>query len=37
MIKAKPFIKSNYAVSYKATNMIDLQGNVKIFTEDGQN
>ncbi|WP_158728467.1 MULTISPECIES: LPS export ABC transporter periplasmic protein LptC [unclassified Flavobacterium] len=32
----KTFIQSKYAVSYKATNMIDLQGNVKIFTEDGQ-
>ena len=35
--KAKrTFIKSNYAVSYKPTNIIDLQGNVKITSEDGQ-
>ncbi|MDI6033181.1 LPS export ABC transporter periplasmic protein LptC [Flavobacterium sp. LB2P84] len=32
----KTFIKSNYAISYKGTNIIDLQGKVKIFTEDGQ-
>ncbi|MFV8369057.1 LPS export ABC transporter periplasmic protein LptC [Flavobacterium sp. LB2R40] len=32
----KTFIKSNYAISYKFTNIIDLQGKVKIFTEDGQ-
>ena len=32
----KTFVKSNYAVSYKKTSLIDLQGKVKIFTEDGQ-
>ena len=32
----KTFIKSNYAISYKGTNIIDLQGKVRIFTEDGQ-
>lgn len=32
----KTFIKSNYAISYKGTNIIDLQGKVKIFTEEGQ-
>lgn len=32
----KTFIKSNYAISYKGTNIIDLQGKVKIFTEDGK-
>lgn len=32
----KTFIKSNYAISYKGTNIIDLQGKVKIFTEQGQ-
>ena len=32
----KTFIKSNYAVSYKGTSIIDLQGKVKIFTEDGK-
>lgn len=32
----KTFIKSNYAVSYKATSIIDLQGKVKISTESGQ-
>ena len=32
----KTFISSNYAISYKGTNIIDLQGNVKIITEDGQ-
>jgi LPS export ABC transporter protein LptC len=32
----KTFIKSNYAVSYKATNIIDLQGKVKITSENGQ-
>jgi LPS export ABC transporter protein LptC len=33
----KTFIKSDYAVSYKPTSIIDLQGNVKITSEDGQN
>lgn len=32
----KTFIKSNYAISYKATNIFDLQGSVKITSEDGQ-
>lgn len=32
----KTFISSNYAISYKGTNVIDLQGKVKIITEAGQ-
>jgi LPS export ABC transporter protein LptC len=32
----RTFIKSNYAVSYKATSIIDLQGKVKITSEGGQ-
>jgi LPS export ABC transporter protein LptC len=32
----KTFIKSNYAISYKPTNIIDLQGKVKITSESGQ-
>jgi LPS export ABC transporter protein LptC len=32
----KTFVKSNYAISYKKTSIIDLQGKVKIYTEDGQ-
>jgi LPS export ABC transporter protein LptC len=32
----RTFIKSNYAVSYKQTNIIDLQGKVKITSESGQ-
>ena len=32
----KTFVKSDYAVTYKKTNLIDLQGNVDIRTEDGQ-
>ncbi len=32
----KTFIKSDYAISYKGTNIIDLQGKVKISTEQGQ-
>ena len=32
----KTFIKSNYAISYKGSSIIDLQGKVKIHTEDGQ-
>jgi LPS export ABC transporter protein LptC len=32
----KTFVKSDYAVSYKQTNLIDLQGNVKITTQEGQ-
>ena len=35
--KAKrTFITANYAVSYKLTNVIDLQGKVKIKSENGQ-
>ncbi len=33
----KTFVKADYAVTYKNTNLIDLQGNVDITTEDGQN
>ncbi|CAN1570128.1 lptC Lipopolysaccharide export system protein LptC [Flavobacteriaceae bacterium] len=32
----KTFIESNYAISYKQTNIIDLQGKVKITSEAGQ-
>ncbi|MEN2399778.1 LPS export ABC transporter periplasmic protein LptC [Flavobacterium sp. MC2016-06] len=32
----RTFIKSNYAVSYKPTGIIDLQGKVKITSEEGQ-
>lgn len=32
----RTFIRSNYAVSYKQTNIIDLQGKVKITSESGQ-
>ncbi|WP_348824367.1 LPS export ABC transporter periplasmic protein LptC [Flavobacterium aestuarii] len=32
----RTFIKSNYAISYKLTNIIDLQGKVKITSEAGQ-
>jgi len=32
----KTFIKANYAVIYNATNIIDLQGNVRITTENAQ-
>lgn len=32
----RTFIRSNYATSYKQTNIIDLQGKVKITSEDGQ-
>jgi len=32
----KTFVTSKYAVSYKATEIIDLQGNVKISNETGQ-
>jgi LPS export ABC transporter protein LptC len=32
----RTFIRSNYAVSYKQTNIIDLQGKVKITSETGQ-
>ena len=29
-------VQSDYAVSYKPTNLIDLKGNVKIISQDGQ-
>ena len=32
----KTFIKSDYAISYGETSVIDLQGKVKISTENGQ-
>ncbi len=32
----RTFIKSDYATSYKFTNIIDLKGNVKITSQDGQ-
>jgi LPS export ABC transporter protein LptC len=32
----KTYIKSDYATSYKSTNIIDLNGNVKITSQDGQ-
>lgn len=32
----KTFIKANYAVSFKGTDVIDLQGKVKIYNEAGQ-
>jgi LPS export ABC transporter protein LptC len=32
----RTFVKSDYATSYKLTNMIDLKGNVKITSQDGQ-
>ena len=32
----KTFVKSNYAITFKATQIIDLQGNVTITNEDGQ-
>lgn len=32
----RTFIKSNYAVSYKQTSIIDLQGKVKITSDNGQ-
>ncbi|MEL1240864.1 LPS export ABC transporter periplasmic protein LptC [Flavobacterium flavipallidum] len=32
----KTRITSNYAISYKRTNIIDLQGKVKIVSQDGQ-
>ncbi|MFH6992156.1 LPS export ABC transporter periplasmic protein LptC [Flavobacterium sp. FlaQc-48] len=32
----RTFIRSNYAVSYKQTDIIDLQGKVKITSETGQ-
>jgi LPS export ABC transporter protein LptC len=35
--KEKKTVLSNYAVSYKQTTIIDLQGKVKIVSENGQN
>lgn len=32
----KSFITSDYAITYKGTDIIDLQGNVKITSEDGK-
>jgi LPS export ABC transporter protein LptC len=32
----RTFIRSNYAISYKETSIIDLQGKVKITSEGGQ-
>lgn len=32
----KTHVTANYAVSYKKTNIIDLQGKVKIVSQDGQ-
>lgn len=32
----KTFVTSKYAISYKQTELIDLQGNVKITNESGQ-
>ena len=32
----KTFVKSDYAISYKDPDIIDLQGNVRISTENGQ-
>lgn len=32
----KTFVKSNYAVTYKGTDIIDLQGKVRISNETGQ-
>lgn len=35
--KAKrTFVRSDYAIQFKGTDLIDLQGNVKISTEDNQ-
>jgi LPS export ABC transporter protein LptC len=34
--KNKSFIDADYAVSYKKTNLIDLQGNIKITTFDNK-
>lgn len=31
----KTFVRSNYAVTYKGTDIIDLQGNVQIWNESG--
>lgn len=32
----KTFVKANYAISYKGTDLIDLQGKVNIFNETGE-
>lgn len=32
----KTFVRSNYGINYKSTNVIDLQGNVRISSETGQ-
>lgn len=32
----KSFVKSDYAIRYKGTNIIDLQGNVTITSDDGK-
>lgn len=32
----KTYVRANYAVSYKKTGIIDLQGKVKITTEEGE-
>lgn len=34
--RKRTFVLANYAISYKQTSIIDLQGNVRITTEDGQ-
>jgi LPS export ABC transporter protein LptC len=34
--KKRTIIVADYATSYKATNIIDLKGNVKITSQDGQ-
>lgn len=33
---AKTFVKSDYAVTYKGSDLIDLRGNVRIWNENGQ-
>ncbi|NBL64592.1 LPS export ABC transporter periplasmic protein LptC [Flavobacterium sp. NST-5] len=32
----RTFVRSDYAISFKGTNIIDLQGNVKVTSEDGK-
>ena len=32
----KTYVKSDYGVQYKGTNIIDLQGHVRIWTDEGQ-
>lgn len=34
--RRRTFIRSDYAIQYKSTNIIDLQGKVKIWNESGQ-